>query len=100
MRREQREMRHHVSFSRPTTFVEGGPLASRDLQADMEAELRMHRLHVGTVHHTWGVALGLELTLTDDRRRVKVGPGLAYDSVGRPILLAEVFEIGGPKGPE
>ncbi len=67
-------------------YHEGQLLAGRDLTADLEHRIRMRRFHVGSVHDVWGVALGFQVGLSSDERSAVVGPGLAYDRLGREIL--------------
>jgi hypothetical protein len=58
-----------------------------DLAAAVAHEERMLALHVAAAHDTWGVALGLALAPSGDRRGVLVGPGVAYTCRGDALAL-------------
>jgi hypothetical protein len=45
------------------------------------------------------VALGFSLSLSKDRDRVLVGPGLAYDALGNDLLLSETVALAAPDPP-
>jgi hypothetical protein len=78
------------------TWFDGSALAERDLDDAVAYEQRMLELHVRAVHDTWGVALGLTLTLGSDRRAVLVSPGLAYDCRGQSIVLGVAVQLDAP----
>lgn len=67
-------------------FHDGQRLTRRDLELEQSYHLDQHRRHAIS-HHTWGIALGLELTL--DQGSVWVEPGVAVDGYGRTVTLAE-----------
>jgi hypothetical protein len=61
-------------------------LAGGDLRnAERFLDARRAR-HVRGAHHTWGVALGLDVTVERDRS-LTVSPGLAYDVRSRELLV-------------
>jgi hypothetical protein len=61
-------------------------LAGGDLRgAERFLDARRAR-HVRGAHHTWGVALGLDITVERDRS-LTITPGLAYDFRSRELLV-------------
>ena len=74
-------------------------LLAVDLNADMAYEAMLRRLHLRGLHDTWGVALGLRLALGQDGKSVLVTPGLAYDCLGRELLLAVGIALEAPVRP-
>ena len=80
-------------------YRHGQVLAARDLQEDAAYEARMRGLHVRTLHNTWGVALGFEVHLSEDRNAVLVGPGIAYDRAGREVISARTLVVETPAVP-
>ena len=74
-------------------------LAARDLNDDEFYEASLRRMHVRGLHDTWGVALGFYLSLSDNKDQVLVGPGLAYDAMGRELLLSETLAMPIPAPP-
>ncbi len=61
-------------------------LAGGDLRgAERFLDARRAR-HVRGAHHTWGVALGLDISVERDRS-LTVSPGLAYDAFSRELLV-------------
>jgi hypothetical protein len=66
---------------------QGERLRAADLQADAAHATSMRQLHVRTLHDTWGVALGLEVYL--EGSTFLVGRGLAYDRLGREIVVLQ-----------
>lgn len=79
--------------------VEGQRLTARDLQDDVLFEAGWRSLHVRAVHGVWGIALGYEVSLTRDRRGVRVAPGLAYDACGRELLQTAPRQLMPPIAP-
>ena len=67
-------------------------LCHGDLAAAVAHEERLLALHVSALHDTWGVALGLTLAASDDRRRVLVGPGVAYTALGEALWIGVAVE--------
>ena len=61
-------------------------LRAQDLQQDVQREIDLYRLHNLHLHHTWGIAYGLEVVISEDGR-ITVSSGLAYDRYGRELLL-------------
>lgn len=74
-------------------------LLASDLNADMAYEAMLRRLHLRGLHDTWGVALGLRLVRGQDGKAALVKPGLAYDCLGRELLLANGFALQAPTRP-
>jgi len=77
-------------------YVEGARLLAGDLHDSRSAEARWQSLHVRGLHDTWGVANGLGLTLTPDRRGILVAPGAAFDCRGDVVRLAAPVELPMP----
>jgi hypothetical protein len=73
----------------------GQLLSARDLQDDFQAETQLRWWHTVGLHNTWGIALGLQVEPAGGH--VKVAPGLAYDSLGRELIVAEHSGIAWPK---
>jgi hypothetical protein len=78
-------------------YYQGQPLLARDLQDEAAYEAGMNSLHVTAMHNTWGVAVGLEVGLSQDRRAVIIGPGMAYDRCGQPIINPAALTIDVPR---
>jgi hypothetical protein len=57
-----------------------------ELTDEQAYHLQLHRRH-NLSHHSWGIVVGLELVLQEDRPVVL--PGLAVDGYGRELLLLE-----------
>ena len=71
-------------------------LDARDLRDASDHARRMVEWHVVGVHDTWGVALGLELTVSDDHTQVVVAPGLAYTARGEALVLPRAVRLDAP----
>jgi hypothetical protein len=74
------------------TYRNGQRLTAQDLRDDLRYAERRQRLHTRGLHDTWGIALGLGVTRTDDDERgsgLRIEPGYAVDALGREILLSE-----------
>ena len=69
-------------------FFNGQRLQANDLQALDEANRQLRWVHNRSLH-TWGIAVGLNVTAEVGDREVKIGPGYALDNKGREILLLE-----------
>jgi hypothetical protein len=65
----------------------------------MAYEAMLRRLHLRGLHDTWGVALGLRLARGKDGKAALVTPGMAYDCLGRELLLADGFALQAPTRP-
>jgi hypothetical protein len=74
---------------------QGQRLQAADLQEEYDQLTRLRRLHVRGLHDTWGIALGFEVDLASNGG-VFVGPGLAYDRLGREIVLTQARSLPGP----
>jgi hypothetical protein len=89
--------------SRPATervrLYDGARLTARDLRANETFEDRLRRLHVRGIHGTWGVAIGYEVSRSAEGGGVGVGPGIAYDCAGRPIVSARPLAVAPPPPP-
>ena len=72
-------------------------LKARDLDDDLAYEATLRRMHVRGLHETWGVALGFYLSLSSPPDKALVGPGLAYDALGRELLLSETLAMPAPQ---
>lgn len=74
-------------------------LQADDLKDDMAYEAQLRALHIRTVHRTWGVALGFEVSLDEADNTVTVTPGLAYDCHGHEILSSRSQIFSAPSLP-
>lgn len=72
-------------------------LAASDLNLDEAYEDSMRRMHIRGLHDTWGVSLGYYLSLSNEENQVLLGPGLAYDALGRELLLADTLNLPAPE---
>jgi hypothetical protein len=63
-------------------------LTGGDIRADDAQSNAMRQLHIRTLHDAWGVALGMDVFMSNGQGFV-VTAGLAYDRLGREIVLAE-----------
>jgi hypothetical protein len=82
-------------FSGPTRphFFAGRLLSADDLRVEQEYQLEKRFLHNRALHGS-GIANGLALTVDSDRGvGVVVSPGLAIDSRGREVWLAEPLRV-------
>ncbi|MFW5772698.1 MAG: hypothetical protein ACOCZH_05170 [Phototrophicaceae bacterium] len=77
-------------------YYQGQPLQARDLRDEVAYEASMNQLHVTALHNTWGVAVGLEVAVSDDRRSAVIGPGMAYDRCGQGIINPSTLTIPVP----
>lgn len=62
-------------------------LRSRDLRDRAAAGDQRRWWHNRALHDSFGVAAGMDVALTTDATSVLVQPGVAYDRVGRELLL-------------
>ena len=76
-------------------FTPRALLEATDLCDDAAARARARAEHVRFVHDTWGVALGYAVGVVG--RTVVVGPGVAYDCKGRPIVLSTTLLLTVPR---
>ena len=84
-----------IPFDR-VIYKDGQKLTARGLEDDRRREAWLRLLHARYIHETWGIALGLEISKTDDNRFVRLKPGYAVDYLGRDLLLAEVIQLTVP----
>lgn len=77
-------------------YVEGARLLAGDLRDSRSGEAHWQSLHVRGLHNTWGVASGLGLTLTPDRRGILVAPGAAFDCRGDVVRLPAEVQLAMP----
>ena len=77
-------------------YRKGQALASRDLRDEQDFEGMLRWNHNRSLHHAWGIAIGLEVT-NQGGRAVRVSPGIAYDGYGRELLLSRPVEIDFPE---
>jgi hypothetical protein len=67
---------------------QGERLRGADLREEYDELTALRQLHIRAIHDAWGVALGLEVQLTGGGHvAAVVNAGLAYDRLGREILL-------------
>jgi len=78
---------------------QGERLNAGDLRADDADATAMRQLHVRTLHDAWGIALGLAVYLNSGADFI-VAAGLAYDRLGREIVLAQPRTAPGLTGAE
>ncbi len=67
-------------------------LRVEDFTCEQDYHIAMRRLHNRSLH-TWGVAKGLDLSITKDKSQVKVSAGVAVDQDGKEIWLTEEYPI-------
>ena len=79
-------------------WAEGSRLTDRDLADAIAHESRMLALHVVAMHGTWGIALGLRLTIAGDLHSVRLTAGGAYTARGECIVVAQSMMVQGPVG--
>ncbi|MFC7724181.1 hypothetical protein ACFQW6_03620 [Nocardioides sp. GCM10028917] len=63
------------------------------LTARYRSTFDLDRLHVRAVHDTWGIADGLEATLSTGGTVVEITPGVGYDTDGSPIRLTRTVTV-------
>lgn len=80
---------------------QGQRLQANDLQAEFDNLTWLRGLHMVGLHDTWGIALGFEVVLASigERFVTLVNPGLAYDRLGREIVLTHVRTLACPLPP-
>jgi hypothetical protein len=59
----------------------------RDAHDYHRSQMRLHNLAL----HGWGIAHGLDVTLSDERNTVVVHPGIAVDPSGNFVIVAEPY---------
>jgi hypothetical protein len=79
-------MTPQTDFPASVRFRDGQRLDADELSAAIWTEAQHRALHVRVLHDTWGVAEGLAIIRVPGRQIV-VGPGLAYDLLGRELVL-------------
>jgi hypothetical protein len=67
---------------------QGQRLSGSDARTEDAQSNAMRQLHIRTLHDAWGVALGMDVYL-DSGADFIVNAGLAYDRLGREIVLAQ-----------
>lgn len=78
-------------------YADRAKLRGADLRALRDDGPARLGLHVVAAHGTFGVASGMELTLTADGRSVVVSPGAAFDCRGSALLLPESISLDPPE---
>jgi len=76
-------------------FFEGQYLGAQDLTS-LEVYLRQRDARHALGAHTWGIAMGLELTEVETPGggvEVYIQPGYAWDGYGRPIVVLAPYRI-------
>src|SRR5438132_317669 len=99
---EERGMKSAPPTSLPLDrirYAEGQALRDGDLQGDAEYEALLRELHVRAVHDVWGVVLGFEIQTNDKGDGVAVGPGFAYDRLGRELVWGRSLALDPPPKP-
>lgn len=79
-----------------TPYADGELLRAWRLQADFDLEQQLLEWHAVALHNTWGIVRGLDIAPAKKEGGVTVGPGLAYDFLGRALQLTESTELGPP----
>lgn len=74
-------------------FLNRRLLRDRTLTARYQSMFDLDRLHVRAVHDTWGIADGLEATLSPDGTVVEISPGVGYDTDGSLIRLTTTVTV-------
>src|SRR5262245_29828588 len=77
-------------------YFDGQFLREADFSVEQEYQLGVHRDHQ-RLFHTEGVADGLEVTFVGGGTAVTVHSGVAYDDLGRRMVLSanKVVELSG-----
>jgi hypothetical protein len=73
---------------------------SRDLRDQLNISAQLRWWHNRAVHDPFGVASGMEVTLTADAQSATVQPGVAYDCAGRALRLLAPRIVSLPTGHE
>ena len=76
--------------------LEGQMLRSRDFRDRVRFDDELLAWHQRALHDAFGVAVGLEVTESEDGLAVVVAPGVAYDCTGRAVVLAEEHTVALP----
>jgi hypothetical protein len=91
------------SFDR-VLWRDGDRLAAADLQSEADRDQVLRSLHVGLLHGTWGIALGLDVrevvTLSGATRQIAIGAGYAIDQKGRDLILPKGMVLDIPTTPQ
>jgi hypothetical protein len=82
-------------------YWRGQALVARDFRDEAAQADERRAWHNRAVHQAFGIAAGLEVTPfgKSTARTVAVSPGLAYDRIGREILVRRVLTIAVPPCP-
>jgi hypothetical protein len=88
-------VRRPLRLPRRVEPVHGQRLAAVDLRDLLALADHQRRRHVRALHATWGIALGLEVGSVR-LRGLGAGPGVAFDSCGRMLVLAARVAIPEP----
>jgi hypothetical protein len=67
-------------------YFAGKVLSEQDFTAEqtyVREKVRLHNLNL----HGWGIASGLKVSTTSDRKGIVVSPGMALDRYGRELVL-------------
>jgi hypothetical protein len=75
--------------ARRTNFFDGRLLTAADLRREQDYQRGMRYLQNRTVG--WGIVEGLDVTVT--ATGISISPGLAIDSLGRELVLAERVDL-------
>jgi hypothetical protein len=73
-------------------YFAGKVLTEHDLTTEqhyMREQVRLHTLHL----HGWGIASGLNVSVTNDMRGIIVSPGMAIDRYGRQLVVNGLIAI-------
>jgi hypothetical protein len=94
---EQSGASDHWCGPRRVRFFAGRVLTADDLNDEQAYHREKHRRHVRALHGH-GVVHGLRLTMDADGTTLTVEPGLAIDSSGNELCLADTIRIAVPEG--
>jgi hypothetical protein len=72
-------------------YFTGQFLEEKDFREEQQYHIDSLRLHNENLH-TWGIAKGLDITSSDDKKHLKISKGMAIDKNGRQIILSEDIE--------
>ncbi len=73
-------------------YFTGQFLEEKDFRDEQKYHVESQRLHNENLH-TWGIAKGLEVTSSDDKKHLRVSKGMAVDKDGKQIVINEDKEI-------
>lgn len=87
----------HAPLAR-VEYDDGAALRARDLCLAQDDADRRAALHVAAHHGTWGVVIGLQVTVLAGNTTVAVSAGVGYLRNGEPLVLEKDVQLVVPVG--